>query len=63
MSDSSQEEEMEINIFDLIVYREDSPFVRYWKMVHVVCCVISSYMYGYLAAFGFDKDESVKSNA
>ena len=40
---------------DRFVIKVDSPLYQFWKIFVVFICIISSYIYAYIAAFGKDK--------
>lgn len=39
-------------MWELIVLDQNSKFCLYWNFFEVTCCIFSSYMYAYMAAFG-----------
>ena len=55
-SDSQSEEQSmtEFDILDFLIFRDDSTFILIWRIINALACVISSYIYAYLACFGFD---------
>ena len=42
---------------ELIIIKDDSTFINMWRLLHVVMCVISSYIYAHLAIFGMGNDQ------
>ena len=44
----------EFSFTDMIVFKENSAFSGFWYGVDITCCIISSYLYAYLGAFGSD---------
>lgn len=42
----------EFDFWKFIVLDSQSMFCLFWNFFYVFCSIISSYMYGYMAAFG-----------
>lgn len=40
---------------DLIIIPFDSPIYQAWKMLVIIFCIMSSYIYAYIAAFGIPR--------
>lgn len=54
---SDEQSKTEFDILDFIIIRDDSTFTVIWRIINALACVISSYLYAYLACFGFDDVE------
>jgi hypothetical protein len=51
------------NIYDKLVISRNNPILAVWKYIYILCCLVSSYFYAFLAAFehNFDKNDSSTS--
>ena len=45
------------DILDLIILKKDSLFTYFWRLLHVITCMGSSYVYAYIAVFGIEHKE------
>ena len=53
MSEASGTDEYDnIQLAEYFIIDHNSSFISYWKMLHVICCLISSHLYACVAAFG-----------
>jgi len=60
-SDSHDQLLDSFDLMDLIVFRCDSLFITSWRLLHVVTCILSSYLYAYLGIFGFEGNEFIQT--
>lgn len=45
------------DFWKLIILDQSSIFCLFWNVFEVLCCIISSYMYAYMAAFGIHNND------
>jgi phosphatidylglycerophosphate synthase len=48
----------EVSIISLIIITEKSKVLRVWYFGYIVCCLLSSYFYVYVAAFQHNESEN-----
>ena len=56
-SDYSDDPLDQFDIWSLIILNNGSVFCLFWNFFEVLCCIISSYMYAYMAAFGINNND------
>ena len=52
-SDFDDEGKIEFDFIKCIILKDDSRFIFCWRILNAVACVSSSYIYAYMACFGF----------
>lgn len=53
--DSNEEEGDDFDITQIFIISGKSLFIQAWKTLEIVCCVLSSYIYIFLAAYGIEE--------
>ena len=51
-------EETNIDFAKLFIINHEGKFLYVWHVIYSINCLISIYMYGYLACFGLSKNEN-----
>ena len=52
----------QIDIWQLVILDKNSLFCLMWNFLEVISCIISTYMYGYMAAFGMYNSDMTENH-
>lgn len=47
-------EHQKTSLIDSLIFNSDNKFLMSWKFLHAWMCLLQSYFFAYIGAFGFD---------
>jgi len=56
--DMDSDTEPKFDLIKFFIFDPNGKFCTYWRLIHIVCCVNSSYIYAYIAGGGDDGKSS-----